>query len=394
MKESIAMYIIKYRQGTISDEERSFLTRWLSQSKENQEYFERLVNDKLLVTDLIEYSEVQKEVWKMILKVVPELSMHPKKSIWKKWLAAAVLFTVVTTGLFLGGKLFKSNSTPDQLSIITYPNTTLALENGTLLNLDSLPIGELTRQDNIILKKIDSTHLLYSVTSDGGQGENSYNTIYVAKGKRWHLTLPDATSVWLNSASQLSYSITPHQNERIVQLLGEGYFDVAKVTHGKKHIPFRVKVNDVGIQVLGTRFNVKGFLGDSLVTTTLLEGKVSVLKNNKRANLRPGQAATINRFDDDISIQKVDTCCITDWIKGSLVFEGEPFIAVMEAIERRFNVTMVYDKAISPQLAQKRIYYLSSPRQNLESFLKGLGLVLLDKISFKLDGSKVYVKEN
>src|SRR5690606_9010106 len=48
------------------------------------------------------------------------------------------------------------------------------------------------------------------------------------KGGTYQITLPDGTKVWLNAASTLKYPARFDGSERVVELTGEAYFDVAK----------------------------------------------------------------------------------------------------------------------------------------------------------------------
>ena len=48
------------------------------------------------------------------------------------------------------------------------------------------------------------------------------------KGGQYQLSLSDGTQVWLNAASTLKYPIAFSGKERIVELNGEAYFEVAK----------------------------------------------------------------------------------------------------------------------------------------------------------------------
>lgn len=61
------------------------------------------------------------------------------------------------------------------------------------------------------------------------------------------------------------------KDARVVELSGEGYFDV---THSG--IPFIVKSKSMDVRVLGTTFNMTAYPEDPVVTTTLLTGKVAV----------------------------------------------------------------------------------------------------------------------
>lgn len=82
--------------------------------------------------------------------------------------------------------------------------------------------------------------------------------IYTEKGQKTNITLPDGTHVWLNSASKLSYDSRYNLRSREVNLVGEGYFEVAKDPERR----FRVNTGNYTVEALGTAFNVKSYPGD------------------------------------------------------------------------------------------------------------------------------------
>ena len=88
--------------------------------------------------------------------------------------------------------------------------------------------------------------------------------------------MPDGTRVSLGTRTSFSYDSRYGKSERIVQLEGEAYFEVAK----DKDKPFIVKTKEQSIEALGTKFNVSAYPTDSLLTTTLLEGSVLLTTQN------------------------------------------------------------------------------------------------------------------
>src|SRR5690606_7803042 len=60
------------------------------------------------------------------------------------------------------------------------------------------------------------------------RGTAALMSISTPKGGTCQIALPDGTKVWLNAASTLNYPSTFDDNERLVELTGEAYFEVAK----------------------------------------------------------------------------------------------------------------------------------------------------------------------
>ena len=69
--------------------------------------------------------------------------------------------------------------------------------------------------------------------------------------------LPDGSEVWMHTETSLQYGSQMNKDERIVNVTGEAYFDVA---HDADK-PFIVQTEGMRIVVHGTKFNVDAFPG-------------------------------------------------------------------------------------------------------------------------------------
>ncbi|KOH45230.1 FecR family protein [Sunxiuqinia dokdonensis] len=98
----------------------------------------------------------------------------------------------------------------------------------------------------------------------------SYSEIVAPDGAKTQVVLPDGTVVWLNAGSKLTYSTSFNQDNRLVKLEGEGYFQVAK----NKENPFVVDAFGLLVQGGETEFNVKAYCDEPTIEAILVEGKV------------------------------------------------------------------------------------------------------------------------
>lgn len=149
------------------------------------------------------------------------------------------------------------------------------------------------------------------------------------------LTLPDKSSVKLNSESSLSYYY--EKGKRITTLNGEAYFQVSK---DEKH-PFIVQVGDLNIEVLGTSFNVCSYLDSDVIETSLVEGSIRLYDSKNPTEtfmLKPSQKAIYSRNDRKIRFQDTDNIKETAWLQNHLVFESEKLSTVFHRIERWYGV--------------------------------------------------------
>lgn len=171
-------------------------------------------------------------------------------------------------------------------------------------------------------------------------------------GQRASLTLPDGTSVELNSGSTLEYPAVFARGERRVRVEGEAMFDVAKVADK----PFYVETFAYDVKVLGTRFNVEADEDRGVFSTALMEGSVAILDkhDNRITELEPDQVVTltdgrlIKRHEENIGSHY-------RWTDGIINCAGLSFEELMRRFERAFGVTIVIECEAVPDISYKRM---------------------------------------
>lgn len=187
----------------------------------------------------------------------------------------------------------------------------------------------------------------------GGQSnvESTFGEIVVEapQGSRTQMTLPDGTKVWLNAGSKISYSQGFCLVNRLVMLVGEGYFEVAH----NEQLPFRVSSKNLQVSVLGTKFNFRDYCADAEATVSLAEGKVAlddlVHPDKETIYLRPNQRAVMNKQTGKISVEDYTVSNAIQWTNGNLIFDGEPLKDIIKDLERSYNVKItIADKSLLP----------------------------------------------
>ena len=216
----------------------------------------------------------------------------------------------------------------------------LTLADNTEINLDSIADGATIRFDNMVVKKTQDGQLSYEISNDvAKEAATGINTIRTPRGGQYMVILADGTKVWLNSASVLSFPVAFDSGDRVVELSGEGYFEVAKDA-GRR---FRVKADEAEIEVLGTKFNVNAYQNETATGTPLLEG--SVKKSNKENSIliKPGQQARVVKGRKEISTSAVDTDEIIAWKEGYFQFTNTDIHAVMRELSRWYDVDIEFE---------------------------------------------------
>lgn len=346
--------------------------------------------DKIDWEDLyqrITQTEVQPAVQPAPVRRIP----HPMQKIA---VAASILLVVLAAFYFLR----PSENTPGTKQAQTTPadippgrdQAVLRLADGSVVVLDSTANGNIAEQGGVrILKQADGA-ISYE-PQNGQAAANLYNTLSTPTGGQYRLTLPDGSKVWLNAASSIRYPAAFNNQERRVEITGEAYFEVAKF----RNLPFYVNTPDGEIRVLGTHFNVNAYANEPAVTTTLLEGKVSLTSTGhpQPVMLQPGQQAqyqlpgakTQPYLAGDIRVQKVDTDPVIAWTRNAFVFSNTSLDAAMRQIERWYNVQVI----IKGDIASEAIMANLSRDIPISRVMHKLSLT--GHLKFRIEGNKIIV---
>lgn len=214
----------------------------------------------------------------------------------------------------------------------------LTLEDGSVVTLDSSG-QQVIRQGKIAIRQHNG-QLQY--TSQPADGTIHYNKLTTPRGGQFRVVLPDGSKVWLNSASMLRYPTAFNGKERIVELEGQGYFEFAP----NAQQPFKVKVHDMEVQVLGTDFDIMAYADETSINTTLLTGSIQVKEGNTAQLLCPGQQAQMNNKGHQLTVRTADIRKVTAWKNGLFVFNNMDLPAILREVARWHDVDIVY--AASP----------------------------------------------
>jgi len=259
----------------------------------------------------------------------------------KRLAAAAAILVLLALPAYL--VLTQKDSRPKQIvqkgpvAQIIMPGSkkaTLTLADGTTLTLDSTG-KQIIQQAGAAIQQQNGQ---LSYAGQPTDGSIHYNKLTTPRGGQFRLVLPDGTKVWLNSASMLRYPTAFKGKERLVELDGQGYFEVA----ANAQQPFKVKVRDMEVQVLGTDFDIMAYGDENSINTTLIAGSVQVQEGSAKQLLRPGQQAVVNNQDHGMTVRAADIRKVTAWKNGMFVFNHMALPAILREIARWYDVDIVY----------------------------------------------------
>ncbi|WP_316818064.1 FecR family protein [Pedobacter nyackensis] len=378
MKKAKAL-IEKYKAGTCTPEEMRLIDKWLLEIHAGE-------NSTLSDTD---FEQIQAEIWR---EVKPAAVKNPVRKLWPLYKQIGIAAAIV---LMAGAAIYFFNAGTSSTSDLAHYTGTikpggskayLTTSDGKRISLTDATDGQIANEAGVSIVKHKNGELVYKLTgtvTKNTKKENIHiNTLETPRGGQYQIELPDGTKVWLNAESTLKFPSTFSKlnGDRTVEMIGEAYFEVAK---DKAH-PFIVKSNGQEIKVLGTHFNVKNYVQDGNIKTTLLEGAVQVnTKDQQQVILKPGQQALVK--GRTIDVQQADTELAVAWKNNKFMFEKESIRDVMAMVERWYDVDVVYQGEVTDDLFGGSVLRSDDITVVLKS------LELTGKVHFKIEGRRILV---
>lgn len=202
-------------------------------------------------------------------------------------------------------------------------------------------------------------------------------------------TLPDGTVISLNSDSRVSYPERFVDDQRVVNLEGEAFFDVKR----DEQKPFIINAQGSVTKVLGTSFNINAYPGENNVEIAVMSGKVAVFPWPSNENqedqemllLNPNEKAVLKPETHQVAKSAADLETIASWKTNLLIFKNDPFEVMTKKLERWYGVQFVIQTDETPQGKWNGRFQSNS----LEYVLKGL--MFSSDYQFTINQEKVYV---
>ena len=158
--------------------------------------------------------------------------------------------------------------------------------------------------------------------------------IHVPTGQHVEIMLADGSKVWLNSGSTLTFPSKFNGKKRMVELDGEGFFEVKS---DKEH-PFIVSTSKYQVKAVGTSFNIYDYQDSPQFEAALLNGKVEVTTNAKKSSvviLTPNQRAAL--CQGVLKVKPIENANNYLWRKGILYF-NEPLLEVFDRLQEYYDI--------------------------------------------------------
>jgi transmembrane sensor len=362
----------RYLAGECTQEERTLV---------EQGYNKFALQNDIVETD-IDFDGIANQEWIQIQQLIGK-PKNKRIRLWKRLAGAAAVIFLLGIGILY--RQHETNERTIEGDILPGGNKAyLTLSNGEKIELGIKQNGKIATQNGISVTKASDGRIIYNIENqtktEGGTG---YNTIETPKGGQYQLVLPDGSTVWLNAASSLRYSLNLKNNKtREVELQGEAYFEIQ---HDKLR-PFKVKTDRESVEVLGTHFNVNSYHDDPVEKTTLLEGSVKIsgrIASSVRI-LEPGEQGLLSE-SGNLTVSRADPEAAIAWKNGLFIFEDEKLADIMKRVSRWYNVDIVYQD-VDTQLV------FGGSVSRYDNVSKVLGkLEKVGGVHFKVEGRRIIV---
>jgi ferric-dicitrate binding protein FerR (iron transport regulator) len=145
---------------------------------------------------------------------------------------------------------------------------------------------------------------------------------------------------------------------------------------------------------LGTKFNLSAYQSDNFSETVLLEGAVNVLDNRKlfkaKLELKPNQKATYYTDKKElIRSEAPDAEMQISWINGWYKFSNQNLIAVLDKLERYYNIRFVHNSTLESKA------FPISGKLDLKGSINEVMAVLskVAKINYQIKENEIIITE-
>ncbi|MFC1554307.1 FecR family protein [candidate division KSB1 bacterium] len=237
----------------------------------------------------------------------------------------------------------------------------------------------------IIVLSITFAYLVTNRQVDNS--DSMMNSILVNNTEILKLELSDGTKVSLDSGSSFSYPEEFSKKQRIVNLSGEGFFEVSE----DKDRPFIIHAEGAVITVIGTQFSVCAWHNKDEIEVYVVDGKVSLaLSENVQLNnqviLGTGSLGILSK-DGRIEAPVVsDPEKYLNWVNHDINFENTRLVDILRTLERWYDVTINIEDSAKNEIPLT----VNSKDKSLSSILELIAQ--LTDMSYKQDERNIYFK--
>lgn len=349
MIDKIWQWVGDYCSGLLDKEEGRELRAWMDEAEENKQLFMEGVK---MVREYQMVAGSDRNVSDSLKCVREKIQARRRRKLWIQ--VAAVASVMVLFALsFVFFYTPKSEEMSPVLAKVHAGGTkaTLIVADGIQVDLTQDNLQEVIGQygATVVKDREKENELRYDCVEISEEIEEKpvFHTISSPVGGEYHFTLADGTMVWLNSSSQLTFPTRFTGATREVIVEGEVYFEVEH----DENKPFIVRVDDVSVRVLGTKFCISAYPENEGIMTTLVQGAVQVTSRDNRVVLKPGYQAVVDQYSGAIKQRAVELSLYTSWVQGVFEYENMKLNDIMVQLARWYDVQFTFS---APEYKERR----------------------------------------
>ncbi|MBP2834053.1 FecR domain-containing protein [Aquimarina sp. U1-2] len=282
--------------------------------------------------------------------------------------AAAAIIVVFGLGALLTLPQKKANRTKIQIT-----NTETLQNEDTILQKPIPALGDHQDHKNVLTTTEDAT------VAKSDQEKKKYTKLanrstpktFTSQKQSRTIKLNDKSMLTLRPLSQIKF-LNTEQGDRIVNLNGSAFFNVAKDTNR----PFIVKGRHSNIRVTGTSFIMSSEKNEDKIT--LIEGSVTIshLKTGRSKQMVPGQSYSMH--SDGLTLLKTSPNQFA-WKTGTLSYKNSTIRTLIQDLRKNFDIHVTVQDSLLLQCSYTGTFKKNSPEKILQIVNMTLGTVLQKK---------------
>ncbi len=329
--------LVKYLLEEASPEERQQVTAWMSDQKENQQYFDQF-----------------KTIWDAAQSLAITAEVNEEKA-WQR--------------------LQYRMSAGD--SAVNAENTNYTKETNDSDSSPSVKFDKSVKSVSsvkFVLPRVAASIILLAAISFIGfllVNKNQVQQLALNSGNEVKIdTLSDGSIITLNKASSLSYPSKFKGDKRAVALKGEAFFNITP----DKEKPFIISVDSIEVTVVGTSFNIKA---EKESTEIIVEtGIVRVATSGQSVELRAGERIVFNA-GGTIAKEKVSDKLYNYYRSKEFVCDNTPLWKLVEVIKQAYQTDIVIGREELRNLPMNATFN----NESLDQVLKVISLTFDIKVT-------------
>ena len=269
-------------------------------------------------------------------KLWVELKRREKRKQWRIWyrsgIAAVVAIALATMAWLKWQQMGIGNGSAEELLNEIKVPTLITLNDNRILSQETLNLQNAGEGYKVQAEK--DVHVADSLKRRSPLATViRYHQIVIPAGYTYKVELADGSRVILNAGSKMTFPEKFTDSLRMVEFVGEGYFDIKK-----SEAPFVVKMNQMQVRVYGTRFNL--FYSEELAFSeaVLVEGSIGMVTHNQEVKIAPNQCVSYSLQDSTFCQMDVNPSTYITWLGASFKYDKVKLSRIVYDIARWYGV--------------------------------------------------------